>query len=364
MLLEVTQVFDGHNDVLSALERFGVDEAVQLFEFGCDTALDLVKAQRGGFAGGLFAVYVPDDRNPANLETLREATYHIPNPKPIHWTDALARIKGQVALLLELKSRGLLKLCLCSADIRQAMNSNRLAAVLHVEGADLIDPELHVLELLYAAGMRSLGLVWNRPTIFAQGVPYSFPSSPNIGDGLSKLGRQLVLRCNQLGIIVDLSHINEAGFWDVAEVTSHPLVASHSNSHAICPHARNLTDNQLRAIASTNGIVGINFSVSFLRDDGRKLSDVPIDQVLRHFDHLLGILGEDCIGLGSDYDGTITPREIADVSTLPKLINAMQKHGYGDELVEKICRANWLRVLKTTWEECGSNQPTVEIRNE
>ncbi|MEY8840506.1 dipeptidase, partial [Cribrihabitans sp. XS_ASV171] len=118
----------------------------------------------------------------------------------------------------------------------------RMAAIFHIEGAEAIDPDLHMLDVFHAAGLRSLGPVWSRPTLYGHGVPFRFPSGPDTGAGLTDLGLRLVRRCNELGIMLDLSHLNEAGFWDVARQSSAPLVASHSNAHAICPHSRNLTD--------------------------------------------------------------------------------------------------------------------------
>ena len=117
---------------------------------------------------------------------------------------------------------------------RRAGGGN-LAAVLHIEGAEAIDPELEALEVFYAAGLRSLGPVWSRPNVFGHGVPFRFPSSPDTGPGLTDAGKELVRACNRLRIMLDLTHLNEAGFWDVAALTDAPLVATHSNVHALCP---------------------------------------------------------------------------------------------------------------------------------
>jgi membrane dipeptidase len=143
-----------------------------------------------------------------------------------------------------------------------------LATILHFEGAEAIDPQLNALEVFYQAGLRSLGLVWSRPTAFGHGVPFAFPHSPDTGPGLTDAGKQLVRACNRLGIMIDLSHLNEQGFWDVAELTNAPLVATHSNAHALCASSRNLTDKQLDAIKESDGMVGLNFAVCFLREDG------------------------------------------------------------------------------------------------
>jgi membrane dipeptidase len=149
--------------------------------------------------------------------------------------------------------------------------------------------------------------------------------------------------------MIDLSHLNEAGFWDVVRNSNAPLVATHSNAHAITEHSRNLTDDQLRAIADSDGMVGLNFAAAFLRHDGKMLSNVPLSQMLKHIDHLINILGEDRVGFGSDYDGAVVPEELSDVSALPKLRHAMKEHGYGEILIKKLCHSNWLRVLEKTW---------------
>jgi membrane dipeptidase len=136
--------------------------------------------------------------------------------------------------------------------------------VLHIEGAEAIDPNFEFLDVLYEAGLRSLGPVWSRPNAFGHGVPFRCPSSPDTGPGLTDLGKELIGACNRLGILIDLSHLNERGFWDVAAISNAPLVATHSNAHALSPHSRNLIDSQLAAIRETGGIVDVNFATSRL----------------------------------------------------------------------------------------------------
>ena len=224
-----------------------------------------------------------------------------------------------------------------------------IAAIFHIEGAEAIDEDLDTLDVLYRAGLRSIGPVWSRPTIFGEGVPFVYPSDADIGGGLTDPGKRLVKRCNALRIMVDLSHLNMQGFWDVARLSDAPLVATHSNAHAICPHARNLTDDQLRAIADSDGMVGLNFATAFLRADGKMLSDVPLTQMIRHLDHLISILGEDRVGLGSDFDGAVVPNDLDSAAGLPKLRQAMVNAGYNEALIAKLCHENWLRVLEQTW---------------
>ncbi|MDA4808079.1 membrane dipeptidase, partial [Enterobacter hormaechei] len=145
---------------------------------------------------------------------------------------------------------------------------------------------LDALYVLHQAGLRTLGPVWSRSNIFAHGVPFRFPSSPDIGPGLTDYGKQLIRTCNELRIMVDLSHMNEQGFWDIAAISDAPLVASHSNVHALCTHSRNLTDRQLDAIRDTGGLVGLNFGVLFLRQDGVRNPDTDLSELVRHVDYI------------------------------------------------------------------------------
>lgn len=345
-------VFDGHNDLLTRLWQDGGRARLGAFATGSDGAIDLPRARAGGFGGGLFACWVPSPEDLPLSELhriMRRPAYDIPLPDPVAWPEAMRVVLAQAALLAELDRAGHLRLCRSAAEIRAARAEGAVAAVLHLEGAEAIDPDLDALDMLHAAGLRSLGPVWSRATAFAHGVPFAFPSSPDRGPGLTEAGRRLVRRCDALRIAIDLSHLNEAGFWDVARLSTRPLIATHSNAHALCPHSRNLTDAQLDAIAESGGMVGLNFAVSFLRADGRKVADTPVEDMLRHLDHLIGRLGEDGVGLGSDYDGAVVPEAVADVSRLPVLRRAMERHGYGPELIAKICHGNWLSLLERVW---------------
>jgi membrane dipeptidase len=280
---------------------------------------------------------------------MEKASYSLPLPEPIEWSKAVAVVASQVTILRELERLGGLIICHSVSDIRSAFKDGKIAAIFHIEGAEAIDPDLHMLEVLHSAGLRSIGPVWSRPTIFGEGVPFSFPSTPDTGSGLTEPGIALVKRCNELRIMIDLSHLNQAGFWDVARHSNAPLVATHSNAHSITQHSRNLTDEQLRAIADSDGLVGLNFATAFLREDGKMLADVPLSQMLKHLDYLLEILGENRVGLGSDYDGAVMPDKLMDLSGLPNLRLAMKEHGYNEAIIKKICHENWLRVLQKTW---------------
>ena len=348
-------VFDGHNDTLLRLRLRGGDGAERAFLDGEATGqLDLPRARRGGFAGGLFAIFVPPEHEDGEAivnELMTASSYDVPLPPELDRTRARREALAMMALLarIEQASNGRVHVCRDVAEIRECVERGVLAAVLHLEGADAIDPEFRLLERLHREGLRSLGLVWSRPNAYGHGVPFRYPASPDTGPGLTDLGRRLVGECNRLRIVVDLSHVTERGFWDVAAISDAPLVATHSNAHAICAHSRNLTDHQLAAIRASRGMVGVNFAATFLRADGRLDADTPIEQVLRHFDHLIDRLGEGGVGFGSDFDGATIPRSIGDVTGLPRIVDAMRARGYGEALIEKLCWRNWLGVLERTW---------------
>src|SRR4029077_2579478 len=234
-------------------------------------------------------------------------------------------------------SKGRVRICRDVDDIEGALADGALAPVLHIEGAEAIQPEFTRLEVLHAGGLRSLGPVWSRPNAFGHGVPFRCPSSPDTGPGLTDLGKDLIGACNRLKILIDLSHLNERGFWDVAERSDAPLVATHSNAHALSPHSRNLTDRQLTAIRETGGMVGVNFAVSFLRPDGRQDRDTPIEIVVDHVEHMLAQVGEDGVGFGSDFDGAMIPKRLGNAAGLQALVEVMRTRGYAQPLIEKLC---------------------------
>jgi membrane dipeptidase len=272
-------------------------------------------------------------------------------PPPLDLQPAQAAVWSMASILIriEREANGRIRICRTVDDIRHCIETGTLAAVLHIEGAEAIDPEFKTLDVLHQAGLRSLGPVWSRPNAFGHGVPFRCPSSPDIGPGLTDLGEELIRACNRLKILIDLSHLNEKGFWDVAEISDAPLVATHSNAHALSPHSRNLTDEQLTAIGKSNGMVGVNYAVSFLRSDGRQDRDTPVGLIVDHAAHMIEKVGEDGVGLGSDFDGAMVPKELGNAAGLPVLVEAMRARGFGEPLIEKLCYRNWVRVLEQTW---------------
>ncbi|WP_210485308.1 dipeptidase [Microvirga antarctica] len=347
-------VFDGHNDVLLRLMRGKTHPERDFLEGDNLGHLDLPRMKQGGFVGGFFAVYVPSEGMSLDIDDLMtKSQYDIPLPPELELCRSQQVTVHMSALLLRIEraSKGAVKVCRTAADIRACLANGTLATILHIEGAEGIDPDFYMLDLLHESGLRSIGPVWSRSNIFGHGVPFRYPSGPDTGPGLTDLGRDLVRACNARKIMIDLSHLNEKGFWDVAKISDAPLVATHSNAHAVSPHSRNLLDTQLAAIRESNGMVGVNFATSFIRPDGQRNDNTPLEEMVRHMDHLIDHVGVDGVGLGSDFDGATIPNAIGDVTGLPRLVDAMRRHGYDDATLRKLCYENWVNVLERTWGE-------------
>ncbi len=351
-------VFDGHNDTLLhlAIKEPGSEES---FFSGRKGHIDLPRARAGGLAGGLFAMFVPSTswtkeirwRETGPDGPIKSKGWDVPMAGRVTHSRALNAVLSMMGTLLKLErmSGKKLKVVRTHKQLVSAMDKGRLAAVMHMEGVEALTKELDALGVLYEAGLRSLGPVWSRPNAFGTGVPFNFPDTPDIGPGLTPAGKDLVRLCNELGIVVDLSHLNEKGFRDVAEMTDAPLVASHSGAWALCPSPRNLTDDQLKAIAESGGIVGVNFARAFLRKDGREDRKTSLTEIVRHVEYLVETMGIDHVGLGSDFDGTTLPQDLLDVAGLPKLMAAFRERGIKGKALRKIAHGNWLRVLKRSW---------------
>ncbi|RYG73695.1 membrane dipeptidase [Lentibacillus lipolyticus] len=348
-------IFDGHNDTLLRLEM--ANDTPSFFQESTEGHIDLPRARKSNFGGGFFAVYTPNENYEVKPEDYAtENGYDVPLPPPIQQENALAFTNALASRLfrLEAASAGQLKVVRQTEELKFCLENDIIAAIFHIEGAEAIDTDLDALHVLYQAGLRSLGIVWSRPNKFGEGVPFRYPSSPDTGAGLTEAGKNLVRECNQLGIMIDTTHLNEKGFWDVANLTDAPLVATHSNAHALSPIARNLTDQQLAAIAESNGMVGINYAVNMLREDGGLGSDISLDEIVRHIAYVAEKFGVDHVGLGSDFDGTTVPDSMQDVTGLPKLLDRLQAHGFQEHELQKITHQNWLRVLKHTWRDVGT----------
>lgn len=346
-------VFDGHNDVLLRLwhnDKKGQDPVQEFIGGTSQGHIDARRAKAGGLAGGFCAIYIPSG-DLILQEPDANGHYVTPLAAPLQRQLSLDIAMEKMAIAYRLERAGGWKICRSTADIRKAMDDNIFAAVLHMEGCEAIDEDLDALEVFYAAGLRSLGPVWSRHNAFGHGVPFAYPMSPDTAPGLTDAGFELVKRCNELGILIDLAHITEKGFWDVAKTSDQPLIASHSNAHALTGVARNLTDRQMDAIKESRGLAGLNYAVTMLRPDARDDADTPLSDMVRHIDYMVERMGIDCVALGSDFDGATVPAEIADAAGNQNLVAALKAAGYSEEELAKMCRENWLRVLAQAWHE-------------
>ncbi|HEY1568158.1 MAG TPA: dipeptidase [Solirubrobacteraceae bacterium] len=341
----MTAVFDGHNDALTR------DDHALLASGREGGHLDLPRMRAGGLRGGIFAVFTesPDfDWTPVQRDDgVREYVL----AEPVSQLEAAAAATRAAGRLAALERAGHVRVARAIADLDDvhADPDGPPATVLHLEGAEAIDPALEALEHWYAAGLRSLGPVWSRANVFGYGVPFAFPSSPDTGPGLTPAGNALVARCAELGIMVDLSHLNEKGFWDVAGAQPGPLVASHSGAHALSANSRNLTDQQLDAIGASDGLVGIIYGCQFIRGDLTDDADTPLSVIAQHAAYVAERIGVRHVALGSDFDGTTIPNELGDVAGLPKLLDVLREAGFSDTDLEAVAWDNWRRVLDAWW---------------
>ncbi len=348
MAEDIPAVLDGHNDTLLAL----LDREDPLADFADgyeEGHVDQVRAEAGAYGGGFFAMFVRNEDPDYTFEATEDG-YEIPYAEAVDHDRALARTVEMLSLLYRLAaSDATLEVTTTVSDIRRAIETDSLAAIPHIEGAAAVATDLSNLDFLYAAGVRSIGLTWSRPNAFGEGVPFKYPSDPDTGSGLTAAGWDLVERCNELGIVCDLAHLNAAGFWDVAEASTDPLVVSHTAVHALSPTSRNLTDEQIEAVAESGGLVGIQFGVENLRSDGMNDPDVPASRIAAHVEYVANLVGVEHVALGTDFDGCTVPDEVGDVTGLPLVMEELADRGFSSGDLEQIALENWLRVLDTTW---------------
>lgn len=229
-------------------------------------------------------------------------------------------------------------------DIIRANRAGRVAALLSIEGADVIEGSLATLRMLYRLGVRMVGLVHSLRNLLADGVEDSRTKG-----GLSELGARVVEELVRLGVVIDVSHLSDSGFWDLIDLVKGPIVASHSNCRALCNHPRNLTDDQIRALAERGGVIGMNFAPFFLVPDEKLRTGriANVEDLVDHVDHILNLVGPNHIGLGSDFDGIPSaPVGLEDVSKMPNITKALVRRGYSEKDLKRILGENHLRVFK------------------
>jgi membrane dipeptidase len=340
----VIPVFDGHNDALTREDHARIASGRK------GGHLDIPRMHQAGMRGGIFALFTPsegDDDEPVERD---DGVFEFPLAARVEQPAAAAYATNAAGRLLKLERDGHLRVARAANDLDQAhAGDGPPVAVMHIEGAEAIDTDLDALDLWYAAGLRSLGLVWSRANDFGHGVPFMSPASPDTGPGLTKHGKQLVRRCAERGVLVDVSHLNEKGFWDVAKLDEGPLVATHSGIHTLCESTRNLTDRQLDAIEASEGLVGIVFACPFLRKDFANDPDTPLELIVEHARYAADRIGIKHVALGSDFDGATIPNALKDAAGLPKLLDAFAQAGFTQDEIETIAWHNWRRVFGAWW---------------
>lgn len=337
-------VFDGHNDALTRLWLSDHPDPVHVFiHERLAGHLDLKRCQEAGFIGGMFAIFLPpysyvQQHHPNKLFDQNASDFTQQQIEQI--------CLEQLDFAHQLAQRSTdIHICTTVQDIEDCLAEQKLGIVLHMEGAEALQHNPDLLDVFYEAGLRSIGPLWNRPSRFGHGLNAKFPHSPDTGEGLTLEGKAFIKRCSDKKMVIDVSHMNERAFWDTVDILQQPIVATHSNAHALCPQARNLTNLQLKAIRDSKGMVGVNFDVAFLRSDGQRNSNTSIDVILDHLDYLIDQMGEEHVGFGSDFDGALISTELEDVTGLHRLIERMQQRHYSNTLIQNLCMNNWMKVL-------------------
>ena len=334
---------------------------------------DLVRWKKGGLDVQIFSVFCDGDaKNPyayANreMDTLDAVTARNP--------DKMVKVANY-------------------AELMKVVKQHKIAAMFGVEGGHMIENDLNKLNALYKRGARYLTLTHNISPSWATSAADETSAKPTIGKGfnsenkigLTAFGRQVVHRMNELGMMIDVSHVGDQTFWDVIKFTTKPIIASHSSVYSLVPHRRNLKDDQIKAIAKNGGVIQINFNPGFidstfdkkeaaffikhqvefdaLKNDGiqefyamdsiyHKYNDEanairpPLSMVIDHIDYIVKLVGVNYVGLGSDFDGiNLTPKELDDVMDYPVITKALVEKGYNKRSINKILGGNLLRVLK------------------
>lgn len=227
------------------------------------------------------------------------------------------------------------------SDIEKNLQDGKISALLTIEGAGSIESKLERIDEYYEMGVRLITFTWNYVNCLG------YPNVNGHNDkGLTEFGIQALKKMNDLGIVIDVSHLSDAGFWDVVKYSSKPFVASHSNARSIGPHNRNLTDEMIKALAEKGGVMGINFCTAFLTEDV-DAKVMKVKDLVTQIKYIKQVGGIDCIALGTDFDGIGGDLEINDIGEMSKLKNALIEEGFTTEEIDKIWVKNSLRVLKS-----------------
>ncbi|MBQ9119973.1 MAG: dipeptidase [Lachnospiraceae bacterium] len=329
---------------------------MKVADMHCDTISEILYRKKGEREG---VEHLRKNNLHIDLEKMKQGDYLLQNfalfvylkhrENPFEWCMELAD-----TFYVEMEAnKDLIAPIRCYQDILDNQAAGKMSAMLTIEEGGVCKGNPAFLRNFYRLGVRMMTLTWNFPneigypnavTPSGERAPYGVP---NTECGLTPLGIEFVQEMERLGMIIDVSHLSDAGFYDVLKYTKKPFVASHSNARACCGHIRNMTDDMIRKLAERGGVMGMNFEPSFLRTyaEGEK-PHARISEVVDNICHIANIAGTECIGLGSDFDGIDTHEELYDASCLPKLEDALWKAGFGQQEIENIFYKNVLRVYK------------------
>lgn len=355
-------VIDTHNDILMPVFLEGADLNIN----NSGTQSDIVKWKKGGLDVQVFSIYVPE------------------RYKSKHFSYVMKLIDK----LEENQTENPETFVLCKnyEELTVGLSSGKFCGLMGAEGGNMLEGSMDNLETLYSRGVRYLGLTWN--TSNAIGTSARDEIDRGKKGGLNDFGKDVVKRMNELGMMIDVSHLGETAFWEVVELSNAPIIASHSNCYSLAPHYRNLTDDQIKAIAKSGGYIGVNFFYKFLDPTGnpstiksiqskykngsKKFEDefgddlvgynekryeyiesnkinsgTPIDILIDHIDYIVKLVGVDYVGLGSDFDGSIvTTNEMYDATCYPIITKKLVERGFKEEEIRKILGGNFMRVFK------------------
>ncbi|MEO8209126.1 MAG: dipeptidase [bacterium] len=315
---------DTHNDFIWKV----FDKGADLGKRNANTQSDIPRFKEGGLDVQVFAVWIPMNKVSQSFNFV---------------TGQINRLKN-----FEVENSSDLEFAKTYDEIIRITDEKKICGLIGIEGGTAVEKNLDNINTFFELGVRYIGLTWNNSNLISTSARDE--TERNKKGGLTDFGVKVIKRMNEVGMLIDVSHLSEEGFWDVIENTDSPIIASHSNCYSINPHYRNLTDEQINAIAKNGGYIGINFYDKFLDKDGEK-NGASIEKVIEHIDYIKNLVGVDYIGIGSDFDGGITPPpELYDASTYPLITKKLIERGYTEEEIKKILGGNFLRVFKRV---CG-----------
>lgn len=308
------RIVDLHCDTILKIGRLG--KRVELKRNNLN--VDIEKLKRANSLAQFFAMYV-------NLEEESD-----PMEKCLEMIDTL---------YLEIdKNKKDIALARSYDELMENNKNGKLSAFITIEEGGVINGKLYNLRNFYRLGVRLITLTWNYPNE----IGYPNCMEEHMNTGLTSFGQEVVREMNELGMLIDVSHLSDGGFYDVARLSAAPFTASHSNARAVYPHTRNLTDDMIRVLSGKGGVMGINFEREFLGDEPVS----RVEDMVKHIGYIKNVGGIDVIAIGSDFDGINQQLEMENIGQIDKLISALQKNGFTENEIEKILYQNALRVIR------------------